>query len=41
MHGRPRDYKHKLRDPKAQESYKKKVRPCCSTARNLDHNLCR
>mmetsp|Transcript_37806 Transcript_37806/g.84312 ORF Transcript_37806/g.84312 Transcript_37806/m.84312 type:complete len:375 (+) Transcript_37806:69-1193(+) len=25
MHGRPREYKNKLRDPKAQESYKKKV----------------
>ena len=24
MHGRPRDYKHKLRDPRAQEAYKKK-----------------
>lgn len=25
MHGRPREYKHKLRDPAAQEGYKKKV----------------
>mmetsp|Transcript_19954 Transcript_19954/g.55579 ORF Transcript_19954/g.55579 Transcript_19954/m.55579 type:complete len:385 (-) Transcript_19954:202-1356(-) len=25
MHGRPRSYKHKLKDPSAQESYKKKV----------------
>ena len=25
MHGRPRDYKLKLRDPNAQEAYKKKV----------------
>ena len=25
MHGRPREYKHKLKDPKAQEVYKKKV----------------
>ncbi len=25
MHGRPRDYKNKLKDPKAQEQYKKKV----------------
>jgi hypothetical protein len=25
MHGRPRNYKHKLKDPKAQEGYKKKV----------------
>ncbi len=32
MHGRPRDYKHKLRDPKAQESYKKKARHRASEA---------
>jgi hypothetical protein len=25
MHGRPRDYKNKLKDPKAAEAYGKKV----------------
>lgn len=25
MHGRPRDFKHKLKDPKAAEAYAKKV----------------
>lgn len=25
MHGRPREYKRKLQDPKAQEGYRKKV----------------
>ena len=26
MHGRPREYKHKLKEPKAAEAYKKKAR---------------
>jgi hypothetical protein len=29
MHGRPREYKNKLKEPKAYEGYKKKVPPRC------------
>lgn len=35
MHGRPRDYKHKLRDPRAQEGYKRKVCTTASTQQGL------